>query len=406
MSILGYSSSYFLPQYWSETPLYGEKIIPLIDYILSTDFVGADKLANAFYNMENKYKNTGNLPIDRIEAIIDESGYGYVRNLLGNDEESLRLLVYLIVLLHQLKGTGVGIETVLNLLKKSGSTMLFGVIGNPTINASDEVSDITSTDYIRYSDFSVDSDPFDLLFQIKTGVLGEDQCIASSNDYGFALSVTSNGGITLSLGSNKVSWNIANRVPSTYTLVPNTRYFLKLSFSGYDYSLSISVDGKKYSNILNIESTESLGIHKGFLYVGVDGAGSGIVDPFKGFINLSTIAVRVDDISVKQWFENTPVTTENTFSVKAELDLGVVSTDFFRKFSDFVKRYVYPSLESFEAKVGLDAHLTIIPYTRQKIKFIYANEDSISEFYMVRNQEDTDWEMFELSNGEAFRVPY
>ena len=26
MSILGYSSAYFLPQYWANTPLYGEKI--------------------------------------------------------------------------------------------------------------------------------------------------------------------------------------------------------------------------------------------------------------------------------------------------------------------------------------------------------------------------------------------
>ena len=406
MSILGYSSSYFLPQYWSETPLYGEKIIPLIDYILSTDFVGADKLANAFYNMENKYKNTGNLPIDKIEAIIDESGYGYVRSLLGNDEESLRLLVYLIVLLHQLKGTSAGIETVLNLLKKSGSSMILGVMGNPTINSSDEVSDISVTDYVRYTDFSVDSEPFDLTFQIKTGILDEDQCIASSNDYGFSLSITSNGNIVLSLGNNKESWNIVNRVQSTYTLVPNTRYFIRLSFSGYDYSLSVSADGKKYSNILDIESTESLSIHKGLLYIGVDGSGSNIKDPFKGYINLSTIAVKVDDILVKQWFENTPVTTENTFSVKAELDLGVVSTDFFKKFSDFVKRYVYPSLESFEAKVGLDSHLTIIPYTRQKVKFIYANEDSVSEFFMVRNTEDTDWEMFEISNGEAFRVPF
>ena len=76
MSILGYSASYFLPEYWSNTPLYGEKILPLIDYILSTDFVQADKLANAFYMIENKYKNTADLPLSAIEAIIEESGYG------------------------------------------------------------------------------------------------------------------------------------------------------------------------------------------------------------------------------------------------------------------------------------------------------------------------------------------
>ena len=85
MSILGYSASYFLPEYWSNTPLYGEKILPLIDYILSTDFVQADKLANAFYMIENKYKNTADLPLSAIQAIIEESGYSYVMDLLGED---------------------------------------------------------------------------------------------------------------------------------------------------------------------------------------------------------------------------------------------------------------------------------------------------------------------------------
>ena len=64
------------------------------------DYTEADKLANAFYNLENKYKSTGNIPIDQIESIIEESGYGYVRELLANDEESLRLLVYLLFLIH------------------------------------------------------------------------------------------------------------------------------------------------------------------------------------------------------------------------------------------------------------------------------------------------------------------
>ena len=111
MSILGYSSAYFLPQYWASTPLYGEKLIPLLDYILSVDYEHTDKLATAFYNIESKYKNTQDLPIGQIEAIIEESGYGYIRDLLGQDEESVRLLVYLLVLIHQLKGSKKGVAS-------------------------------------------------------------------------------------------------------------------------------------------------------------------------------------------------------------------------------------------------------------------------------------------------------
>ena len=48
MSILGYSTAYFLPQYWVNTPLYGEKVIPLLDYILSTDYANAEQLSHCF----------------------------------------------------------------------------------------------------------------------------------------------------------------------------------------------------------------------------------------------------------------------------------------------------------------------------------------------------------------------
>ena len=73
MSILGYSTAYFLPQYWINTPLYGEKIIPLLDYILSTDYSNAEQLAVAFYNIQSKYTNTTDLPVGVIEEIIEEN---------------------------------------------------------------------------------------------------------------------------------------------------------------------------------------------------------------------------------------------------------------------------------------------------------------------------------------------
>ena len=168
MSILGYSAAYFLPQYWVNTPLYGEKLIPLLDYILSTDYVHTDKLATAFYDIESKYKNTADLPMDKIEAIIEESGYGYIRKLLGDDRESIKLLVYLLVMIHQLKGSRKGIEIVLSLLKASGNEMELSFMGNPNVTAMGEVSDFTDSDYVVYSNFSVGTDPFEINFQIKT----------------------------------------------------------------------------------------------------------------------------------------------------------------------------------------------------------------------------------------------
>lgn len=373
MSILGYSSSYFLPEYWASTPLYGEKLIPLIDYILSTDFSQADKLANAFYTIENKYKNTGDLPIDHIKAIIEESGYSYVLNLLGEDEDSIRLLVYLLVLIHQLKGTGLGIQVVLNLLKRISDPMVLNVVGKPTLS-NREVSDFTSTDYIYYNGLSLDSEPFELLFPIRTGDFRTEQCIASVHGYGLYLGITTAGNLVLSLGSDRQSWNISNRAQSTGVLAPNAIYYIKLTYDRFEYDVKVSRDNERFSDYIVINNNIATNVHKGRLYLGVDGTTDTPSRPFSGYIDLAPFAVDVQNVVITQWFETTPVGEENTFIVKADLDLALVSTDFFNNFATFVSKYVYPTLKAFDAKLRLENNLTFIPYSRQRITYVASGE--------------------------------
>ena len=394
MSILGYSASYFLPEYWSNTPLYGEKILPLIDYILSTDFVQADKLANAFYIIENKYKNTADLPIDAIEAIIEESGYGYVKDLLGEDEDSLRLLVYLLVLIHQLKGSKLGIEVVLNLLKKGSDALVFGVVGKPTITSSRDVSNFSIADYVLYSGFTTDSSPFELTFQIRTSDnFRAEQCIASCGLYGFYLGIDTQGRLALSLGSkSRTSWDIANKTRSISILTPSTNYYVKLTFDGYEYDVKVSTDGgNKYSDYITVSSNVPTEIHKSIMYVGVDNSTGEISKPFLGFINLTPFAMDVQNIEIKEWFEEFPIvdedgnniSPENTFIVKSDLDLGVVGTDFFKNFAEFVRKYVYPTLRAFEARTTFQSNLTFLPYVRQNIKYVAEADVMQRDLYMV-----------------------
>lgn len=373
MSILGYSSAYFLPEYWGSTPLYGEKIIPLIDYILGTDFVQADKLANAFYTIENKYKNTGDLPIDCIKAIIEESGYNYVLQLLGDDEDSIRLLVYLLVLIHQLKGTGLGIKVVLNLLKGNKDPMVLGVVGNPTIT-NREVTDFSTSDYVYYSGLTLDSEPFELLFPVRTIDFRTEQCIASVPNYGLYLGINTAGNLVLSLGSNRNEWDIADRAISVSTLTPNNLYYIKLAYDGYEYTLKVSTDKEKYTDYKVVGNSTPTNIHNGRLYLGVCNENNVISNPLNGYIDLAPFSVDVQNVVIKQWFEDTPVGEENTFIVKADLDLGIVSTDFFENFSNFVSKYVYPTLKAFDAKLKLDNNVTFIPYSRQKIKYVASGD--------------------------------
>ena len=76
----------------------------------------------------------------------------------------------------------------------------------------------------------------------------------------------------------------------------------------------------------------------------------------------------MNNVEIVEWFENTPVDEENTFIVKADLDLSLISTDFFKKFAVFVSKYVYPTLKAFDVKLKLESNLTFIPYARTKVK--------------------------------------
>lgn len=115
--MLDYSVSYFLSQAWRNKPLYAEKLIPLLDTILSNNFVFKDKVASAFYELINKYQNTTELPLESLKEFIRENGYGYILDLVIQDEEHIKPLFYLLVLIHQLKGNKKGLQLVLSLFQ-------------------------------------------------------------------------------------------------------------------------------------------------------------------------------------------------------------------------------------------------------------------------------------------------
>lgn len=113
--MLGNSVSYFLSNYWRNAPLYAEKLIPLLDTCLSSNYSMSDKVAKAFYELINKYQNTAELPLQNLKEFIREQGYGYVLDLVSQDESSVKALWYLLVLIAHLKGSKEGILLVLSL---------------------------------------------------------------------------------------------------------------------------------------------------------------------------------------------------------------------------------------------------------------------------------------------------
>ena len=381
-----------------------------MDYILSCDYEGTDKLANAFYDMENKYKNTAVLPLDKIEAIIEESGYGYVKDLLGKDEESTRLLVYLLVLVHQLKGSKDGIRIVLEILKNVGNQLVLHVVGHPNVSKGNVISGFSTKDYVFYDNFSPNQDEFSIKVKVKTGnILGAEQCIFSVNDHTVYLGITSYGNLVLSLGNDLKTWNIAERVINNSALEANKEYYIKLDYTGSSYVVRLSTDDKNYTDAIVVGGSdtnsviEPLKAHKSKIYLGINNAEDALKSPFQGQVYISGFSGNVEDINIREWFEETPVAEENTFTINSSLNISILDTDFFNNFSEFLKRYVYPTLRAFSVKLVLETNITLLGYVREKVEYIAVSDLRTISYFQVKvpNSSPTDWEdMFVLDARE------
>lgn len=117
--MLGHSVSYYLPRTWAQTPLYAEKIIPLLDHMLSVESPYADKLALAYYDIWNKYTAPEEMTSESIRAYIRDHGYGYILDLLYVSDTNLQNLLFLMPLIHYLKDTKKGLEIVFSLMQSS-----------------------------------------------------------------------------------------------------------------------------------------------------------------------------------------------------------------------------------------------------------------------------------------------
>ena len=115
--VLGYSTSHFLGDYWKNVPLYAEKLVPLLDYCLSNNYTFSDQMSQAFYELIDKYQNTAELPIENIKEFIREHGYGYIVDLFGGQEDNLKIIIYLLELIHELKGTDIGLKVIISLFQ-------------------------------------------------------------------------------------------------------------------------------------------------------------------------------------------------------------------------------------------------------------------------------------------------
>ena len=119
--MLRHSVSYYLPSFWATTPLYAEKVIPLLDTYLSVGSPYANKLALAYYDIWNKYAKPEDMTLESIKAYIRDHGYGYILNLVSDSYENIQHVLMLLPIIAYLKDSRKGLEIVLSLLQPEGT---------------------------------------------------------------------------------------------------------------------------------------------------------------------------------------------------------------------------------------------------------------------------------------------
>ncbi|MCQ2739815.1 MAG: linear amide C-N hydrolase [bacterium] len=88
--------------------------------------------------------------------------------------------------------------------------------------------------------------------------------------------------LNVRMSSNGTNWNLLNFIYTEKNLEANHPYYLHLSFSGLNYSIKLSEDGKEYKTITNLGTNQIP--NPGIIYVGI---GNNFNNPYLGTINLN-----------------------------------------------------------------------------------------------------------------------
>lgn len=168
--------------------------------------------------------------------------------------------------------------------------------GTPKI-VGGQVSNFSTTNYLQFPFEDISrSLPFDIYFSFTTSDDVTTQQNILDSHFGIALAILNGKGI-MALSSNGQSWDIGTST-GTNTLLPNTTYYVKYSWTGTQYSASLSTNDQTY--IPDMELTSSLSPYKTTIYIGgCDQEKTGHTPhPFKGIINFTKSRVDVNGITV------------------------------------------------------------------------------------------------------------
>lgn len=209
-----------------------------------------------------------------------------------------------------------------------------GIYDRAELGYSDNVTPVGSVAYSNnsYYNFNAtnylkgytvnDTSNWEIVLKIKTGVASGtsyNQIIYTggydANIRQIMVGITTAGKFVLYLGSGGSSWDIANAVVGSYSVVANKEYLVKVAFNGSNYRLSYSTNnGGMYTNDILITSTTKIAGYQ--MYFGTY-ANSTNDYGFKGTLYLNGSYLNINN--KRFWNGTIPVQFADEITYQAEL---------------------------------------------------------------------------------------
>lgn len=177
----------------------------------------------------------------------------------------------------------------------------FDVYGQLTFDSEEKVvSNFSSSKYIKLKDpFNPGSDTWEIVFKIKTSSdVTTNQAIFGNYGASFQNSpqITINEShFSIYIPTNPISSSFLINKIGTYTIMPNTLYWLKLFFNGTSYGLDYSLDGLLFISDITESSSVAIGVANEGFCIGYNYYSSSSTQYFQGSIDLSESYIKVNN---------------------------------------------------------------------------------------------------------------
>lgn len=164
------------------------------------------------------------------------------------------------------------------------------IIGEPTITHG-QISDFSSTSYLKFP-FLVDfkNQPFEISMSFTTSGNVTNQENIFDSDFGLAYAIR-NGKFVIAISTNGTSWDLGEGV-GTYTVQPNTTYYVKIAWDKSNYTLAYSLDGTAYTTDITVAGTVQP--YPKQIYIGVGENFASILNHFSGIVNLNNATLKIN----------------------------------------------------------------------------------------------------------------